>query len=77
MLENKNAVHQEVEDLTVGSIKRPRTLSSASSSSSELGSLQVCILTIIFKFFCNHVEMCIYTQKKLWEKNPDKLHFYV
>lgn len=41
MLENKNNVHQEVEDLTVGTIKRQRSLSSGSSSSSELGSLQV------------------------------------
>ncbi|XP_028394814.1 amyloid beta A4 precursor protein-binding family B member 1-interacting protein-like [Dendronephthya gigantea] len=40
MLENKNNVHQEVEDLTVGTIKRQRSLSSGSSSSSELGSLQ-------------------------------------
>ncbi|CAB4026251.1 Hypothetical predicted protein, partial [Paramuricea clavata] len=40
MLENKNSVHQEVEDLTVGTIKRTRTLSSGSSSSSEFGSLQ-------------------------------------
>ena len=38
MLENKNNVHQEVEDLTVGTIKRSRTVSSGSSSSSELGS---------------------------------------
>jgi hypothetical protein len=47
MLENKTTVHQEVEELTVGTIKRRRTLSSGSSSSSELGSLQV--LANIFK----------------------------
>lgn len=36
MLENKNNVHEEVEDLTVGTIKRSRTLSSGSGSSMEL-----------------------------------------
>ena len=62
MLENKNKVHEEVEDLTVGTIARSRTISSASSSSSEQGSLgsqQVCFclfFTIPQTFAWQHVQ---------------------
>lgn len=51
MLENKNKVQEEVEDLTVGNIKRSRTMSNDSGSSNDAGSHGTSHQVSLFVFF--------------------------